>query len=296
MTRRAAPDPPSNATIAERLEEIGHLLDEQGANPFRARAYVHAAEVVRGLDRPVTDLLATEGIPGLDALPGIGQGLAGAIQELATTGELALLDRLRGKSDPVRTLAGVPGLGPVLAERVHHELDVDTLPELEVAAHDGRLAALPGFGEKKVAAIRHYLAGRLARRQPPRPADVPVEELLDVDREYRQLALAGTLRLIAPRRFNPEGKAWLPVLHTQRAGRHYTALFSNTATAHRLGRTHDWVVLYVDDGRGERQHTVVTAHGGPLDQLRVVRGREAECQDWYAAREVIGPAPDAPAP
>jgi hypothetical protein len=54
-------------------------------------------------------------------------------------------------------------------------------------------------------------------------------ELLDVDREYREKAAAGTLRLIAPRRFNPTGEAWLPVLHTRRGQRRYTALFSNTA-------------------------------------------------------------------
>jgi putative hydrolase len=81
---------------------------------------------------------------------------------------------------------------------------------------------------------------------------------------------------IAPRRFNPSHIAWLPVLHTTRGRRHYTALFSNTALAHRLNRTHDWVVIYWDDGRGERQYTVVTAKGGSLEGRRVVRGREAE--------------------
>jgi putative hydrolase len=91
----------------------------------------------------------------------------------------------------------------------------------------------------------------------------------------------GRLPRLAPSRFNPTHAAWLPVLHTARGARHYTALFSNTATAHRLGRTDDWVVLYVDDGRGERQCTVVTQHGGPLDGKRVVRGREAECRAFY---------------
>ena len=81
---------------------------------------------------------------------------------------------------------------------------------------------------------------------------------------------------IAPRRFNPPHVAWLPVLHTIRGRRHYTALFSNTALAHRLNRTDDWVVIYWDDGRGERQCTVVTAKGGSLEGRRVVRGRETE--------------------
>jgi hypothetical protein len=106
-------------------------------------------------------------------------------------------------------------------------------------------------------------------------------ELLDVDREYRRLAGAGKLPTIAPRRFNPTRRSWLPILHTTRGPRHYTALFSNTALAHRLGRTHDWLVLYCDGGDGEHRYTVVTARKGPLDGRRVVRGLEADCLAYY---------------
>ncbi|HSL81755.1 MAG TPA: DNA-binding protein, partial [Thermoanaerobaculia bacterium] len=96
---------------------------------------------------------------------------------------------------------------------------------------------------------------------------------------YRERSAAGELPTIAPRRFNPRGRAWLPILHATRGDRHYTALFSNTAQAHRLGRTHDWVVIYWDgDGGRDGQCTVVTDRGGgPLQGLRVVRGREPEC-------------------
>jgi putative hydrolase len=104
-----------------------------------------------------------------------------------------------------------------------------------------------------------------------------VAELLDVDREYREKAAAGQLERIAPRRFNPTGEAWLPVLHTRRGTRRYTALFSNTARAHDAGTTRDWVVLYHDDGLGEGRHTVITAAFGPLRGRRVVAGRETEC-------------------
>jgi len=89
------------------------------------------------------------------------------------------------------------------------------------------------------------------------------------------------LPIIAPRRFNPEHRAWLPILHARRGGADYTALFSNTQRAHELGRTRDWVVIYVDAGMGERRYTVVTAHVGPLTGKRVVRGREAECPEYY---------------
>lgn len=86
------------------------------------------------------------------------------------------------------------------------------------------------------------------------------------------------LPTIAPRRFNPERRAWLPILHTERDGWHFTALFSNTALAHELGRTGDWVIIYHYDGELEEgQHTVVTETRGPLEGKRVVRGREAEC-------------------
>jgi hypothetical protein len=113
----------------------------------------------------------------------------------------------------------------------------------------------------------------------------PVDQLLEVDQVYRTGAEAGTLPTIAPRRFNPEGKSWLPVLHTRRGDWHFTALFSNTARAHELGRVRDWVVIYAEDHQHhEHQYTVVTPPAGPLAGRRVVRGREAECRAWYSSR------------
>ncbi|MFZ2650163.1 MAG: hypothetical protein WA210_08650 [Burkholderiaceae bacterium] len=74
-----------------------------------------------------------------------------------------------------------------------------------------------------------------------------------------------------------------PALHSQRGDWHFTALYSNTARAHQLGRVRDWVVVYGEDKEhGERQYTVVTAGVGPLAGRRVVRGREAECRAWYS--------------
>ncbi len=140
--------------------------------------------------------------------------------------------------------------------------------------------------ERFLRIIRESLAGRLRLRQ--RPPTTPageqpkVGELLDVDREYREKAEAGQLPRIAPRRFNPGGEAWLPVLHTERGGRHYSALFSNTAHAHQQGTTRDWVVIYRDDDDNHGQWTVVTAKSGALRGRRVVRGREEECARHYA--------------
>lgn len=115
----------------------------------------------------------------------------------------------------------------------------------------------------------------------------PVEELLAVDREYRRRAKAGALKRIAPHRLNPSGEAWLPVLHAERDGRRYTALFSNTLSAHRWGRTRSWVVLYYQGGGPPGQATVVTEWHGPLRGKRVVRGREAECLAHYGLRPIL---------
>ena len=107
-----------------------------------------------------------------------------------------------------------------------------------------------------------------------------------MDRLYRQKAKVGELPTIAPKRFNPEGESWLPILHTTKQGWHFTALYSNTARAHKLKRTRDWVVMYFyDDEHHESQYTVVTETRGDLKGKRVVRGREAECKEYYATLE-----------
>jgi DNA polymerase (family X) len=112
-----------------------------------------------------------------------------------------------------------------------------------------------------------------------------VQVLLGIDREYRDKAKAGSLRMIAPRRMNPEAKAWLPVLHTRHGPWHFTALFSNTERAHELHRVWDWVVIYFSDPDGEEgQFTVVTERRGTLTGQRVVRGREPECARYYRSQ------------
>ncbi len=273
-----------NDAIAARLEEAAQLLHEQGANVFRVRSYERAAATVRALGQSISELIAAGGAAALAELPGIGEHLSRGIYQLATTGRLPILDRLRGDIDPVEVIASVPGIGERTARRIHDTLGINTLEELEISAHDGRLAHAVGFGAKRLAGVRDSLAGRLGRVRHTRgDAHVPpsIAEILDVDAQYQRDAEQGRLKLIAPRRFNPEGKAWLPVLHTQRGDRHYTALFSNTARAHEAHRTDDWVVLYFDGSAGERQCTVITSTRGSLTGKRIVRGREEECLEHY---------------
>jgi hypothetical protein len=101
--------------------------------------------------------------------------------------------------------------------------------------------------------------------------------LLEIDARYRSLAAEGQLPCVTPRRFNPRQEAWLPVLHDEADGYRLHAMFSNTARAHALGGTDDWVVIFAERDGVETQHTVVTQQGGAFAGRRVVRGREAEC-------------------
>ncbi len=283
-----------NLRIARRLEEVAQLLSEQKANPFRVQAYLNAAETLRRLLPSVADVLQREGEQGLRKLPGIGKSLARSIATVVFTGQLPMLHRLRDESDSELLLASVPGVGKVLAARLHHDLAIDTLEQLEAAAHDGRLREIAGLGDKRIVGIIDSLASRLGRlpraRKAHKPGEPSVEEILSVDHEYRNKAASGHLPVIAPRRFNPNRKAWLPILHTERAKRHYTALFSNTARAHALGKTMDWVVLYYDGPDGEGQCTVITSSRGPLADRRIVRGREDECSSYYRLEQTSSPS------
>ena len=120
-----------------------------------------------------------------------------------------------------------------------------------------------------------------------RNSEIDIGEILDVDREYREKATGRDLPRVAPKRFNPTGVAWLPILHTQRGDRHYTAMYSNTARAHVLETTHDWVVIYRDDTGAHGRWTVITARYSQLRGKRIVPGREDECIDYYKQIEQL---------
>jgi hypothetical protein len=283
-----------NRFAAGLLRECALLLEQQNANPFRVNAYRRAAQTLESLRQDARTIVAARGRDGLTELPFVGEGIGQAIVEIAKTGRLSRLDRLRGSAEPEAPLRAIPGIGATLAKRIHDELGIDTLEALELAAWDGRLDKLQGIGARRIAAIRAGAAsvlGRAAGRGWPERGAPSAATLLDVDAEYRRAAAANQLPLIAPRRFNPERKAWLPVLHTERGDWHFTALYSNTARAHQLGRTGDWVVIYFYDGdHRERQRTVVTETHGPLEGRRVVRGSEGECAEHYGVTAYRPPA------
>lgn len=285
-----------NKEIASKLRQIATLLDEQKANPFRVNAYLSAAKTIEAMDKPVENLLRRDGFSALLELPGIGEGIARSVNEFVLTGRMSRLESLQTGHDPIALFEQIPGIGPTSAHRIIETLHIDSLEALELAAHNGRLKKVPGFSTKKIALVQTWLAHILGFRRPrfePQQtiAEPPVGLLLKIDEQYRKKAHAGELPTIAPKRFNPSGEAWLPILHASRKGWHFTALYSNTARAHQLDRVKDWVVIYFyDDRHHEGQHTVVTEMRGAATGQRIVRGREKECSEYYAGRTLKGDA------
>jgi putative hydrolase len=124
-------------------------MHDQGADGFRLRAYLRAAESVRSMPRSINQIFRAGGLEGLTAVPHIGEGIARAIRELLVHGRLPMLDRLRGKADAIGLLSSVAGIGPVLARRLHEQFCGETQSTL-ITAEYGTLA-----GRRVVAGREH---------------------------------------------------------------------------------------------------------------------------------------------
>lgn len=132
--------------IIAALEEIGELLEIQGENPFKVRAYQNAARILEGLPQDPADLVASGEIQNIK---GIGSGLSEKITEMVKKGKSSYLQELRRSIPPgVLELLKVPGLGPKKAKVLYEELDLHNLGELEYACKENRLLDLKGFGAK----------------------------------------------------------------------------------------------------------------------------------------------------
>ena len=178
-------------------------------------------------------------------------------------------------------LRRIPGVGPTIGSAIQQFLETGSVGMLErlksEVPPEHLFTMVPGILARSVPRTRAATAA-------PAVEVPPVELILEVDAGYRRGAQSGQLRRIAPRRFNPEAKAWLPLLQTIHQGWSFTALFSNTARAHELGMTRDWVVIFYERGQQVGQCTVVTERRGLMAGKRVVRGREAECRSLYFLR------------
>lgn len=147
-----------NPQIAALFEELADLLEIQGANAFRVRAYRNAARTLENLSESAAEILQAPGRSLMD-LDGIGKDLALKIQTVIETGALPQLEELRAAVPPgVSAMLRIPGLGPKKVSALFHELGVKTLVELKEACEAGRVAELKGFGKKTQQSILEGMA------------------------------------------------------------------------------------------------------------------------------------------
>ena len=188
-----------NPEIARTLEEVADILEIQSSNPFRIRAYRNAVRTVETVTVPLRRWVE-EG-RALTDLPGIGKEMANHIKEMVDTGTLGFRDELLAEVPrSLIELMRLPGLGPKKARKVFDELQIGSVDELEAAAKEGRIAALPGFGaksqEKILAGIADYrqqgsrfLLNEAERSVEPLLAylrETPEIERLEVTGSYRR--------------------------------------------------------------------------------------------------------------
>jgi DNA polymerase (family 10) len=140
-----------SSRIARILDEMGTLLEVQGENAFRCRAYHNAAQALEELPSDLSEMIADG---RLAQVPGIGSTMLDKITRLATTGHLAAFEDLKRSTPPgLVALLRVPGLGPKKIKLLHDELKVNSLADLRSAGESGQIAALKGFGAKTQATI-----------------------------------------------------------------------------------------------------------------------------------------------
>jgi DNA polymerase (family 10) len=182
--------------VADALAEYSDLLAITGGDAYRVRNYEKAARSVAGYHRDVTGLDEA----GLEEIPGVGTSIAAKILQLVDHGSFNELDERRAQVPAgVRSLLGVPGLGPKRALALHDELGIASIPELLDALHEHRLEHVRGFGPKTeenlLAAIRYHResGGRLHLGVALDLAEQLLGELRNLP-EVRQVTYAGSLR------------------------------------------------------------------------------------------------------
>ncbi|NDC01222.1 MAG: histidinol-phosphatase, partial [Verrucomicrobia bacterium] len=247
---------------AAALREIGTILELQGENPFKCRAY-HAA--ARTLETAPADLGELVRSGRLGELPGIGEALREKITTLVITGQLPYLEKLRASIPPgLLALLDIPGLGPKKLKVLREKLKIESREALEKACRDGRLAALEGFGEKTASNLLEAIARRAAYGKLHRLGDaLPVaRDLLAQLRKCRAVQKAeigGSLR---------RGKEVVKDLDLIVSSSRPTEVMKAFTTAPQVEK----VVA-----RGETKSSVLLAGGLPCD-LRVV-----PAESWASA-------------
>ena len=139
--------PTHNSDIESMFNELADILEIEGANPFRVRAYRNAARAVTGLSQNLKDLVHQD--VDLTQYSGIGKDLAAKIQEIVRTGSLSALEKARQRVSPeLVSLLHIQGLGPKRVKALNQELGLSSVADLKEAAESGKIATLAGFGTK----------------------------------------------------------------------------------------------------------------------------------------------------
>ncbi|WP_136417532.1 DNA polymerase/3'-5' exonuclease PolX [Herbaspirillum sp. ST 5-3] len=187
-----------NADVAAVFQQIADLLEIEGNNPFRIRAYRNAARMLSTLAPSVQTMV--EENRDLKELPGIGPDLAGKIIEIVATGTCALREQLRQELPPaIHELLSVPGLGPKRVKTLYDERNIQTLDQLARAARAGEISTIPGFGKRAEQRILESVQAKLskARRFRIDMAAQIAEALvayLRAGEDARQIEIAGSYR------------------------------------------------------------------------------------------------------
>ncbi len=189
----------TNPDIAAVFGQIADLLEFQGSNPFRIRAYRNAARMIRDLPESLAEIVADPDRK-LTELEGIGKDLAEKITSLVSSGSLAMLEELLTEiPETVLAILRIPGLGPKRAAVLYNELGIATLDELREACNAQKVRDLKGFGAKTEATILAGidLAAQAAERMLWAEADLHVQAILAHLRQcpaVEQLQVAGSYR------------------------------------------------------------------------------------------------------
>ncbi|MBX9790126.1 MAG: DNA polymerase/3'-5' exonuclease PolX [Pirellulales bacterium] len=189
----------NNSDVAAAFDELGDLLEFQGANPFRVRAYRNAARTLKDLGEPLAKI-ATDPARKLTDIAGIGDDLAEKIGVLLSTGSLPQLEELRAQTPAsVLALMRIPGLGPKKAAVLFNELKIQSLDQLRAACEAHRVQELKGFGKKTEETILAGLplASQAEVRMYWAEADEVAQEILRqlrMCKSVEQLEIAGSYR------------------------------------------------------------------------------------------------------
>jgi DNA polymerase (family 10) len=187
----------SNYEIARIFTRIADLMEVQGDNPFKIRAYRKAADTIEGLTESL-ESIAERG--ALETVPNIGKGIAEKIDEIVRTGTASALEELRAKvPEGLPEILNISGLGPRTVQTLHAELGIASIDDLERAARAGRIRELPGMGTKTEENILHGIEGyrRRSERWPLGKALPYAENLVAALRAapgLERLEIAGSLR------------------------------------------------------------------------------------------------------